>query len=661
MQRLLESLSDDSSIVAHLLKSLEAEEIVDLPVLAAVFRDDAIVPQFVQKHVLSEECKSVLMEVITICMDGRTVLTEAGVCDAVDLLRSSREIQCLPTVVGNSAKVRKLEAQARRVLLSQPNPSTSISQIGTVSLQALRDKKKERAIVQCRKLLVRLHSFTPRYARIFSIPPGAQRDAMLRMMDDAYFVNAQPDVVGGYCSNVNCFLDWLKPFCSIEQVTEMEVCTFLRDCRPRGRYVASRHRCALMWCEEVFDVCFFTSDRFVKGQCSLSKGELRASPVQARCPDLDLIHRLEKFCCSSDEPPTFRVMAGLLLCLTHGCLRWSDAQRSLDIILGRHLVSAKATMKRKDILTPWVASRFGFSGLDWGAAFMDLLAQFGMPGGDFMLLEPTSPTSFGSRPASYTSALNYVHSTLIAMGLSPGEALSYTFHGFRQLLPTLASQMGLPELEQEAVGHWKKGSSMPQHYDALHSSLETRAKQRILDGVAGGFMLGKRGEFFGKSPVDSLSNPEPATSSIVLSDSDTHAVSDVNPTPVVGVEYVIPSPLRQRCSGDAVFQVQNSFSLKIHFYTTGKQSVCSWLCGSQSDPTCKADFKPSFDTLCPREHFKFLCERCYTPMVTFLLKDKASIPTYDDLRAEILGQSSGSSSDCDAISHHSDSDSADSS
>ena len=64
-------------------------------------------------------------------------------------------------------------------------------------------------------------------------------------------------------------------------------------------------------------------------------------------------------------------------------------------------------------------------------------------------------------------------------------------------MPTMANQLGLPELEQEAIGHWRKGSAMPQHYDALHCSLETKAKDRILTTMAGGFRPGKKGELYG--------------------------------------------------------------------------------------------------------------------------------------------------------------------
>ena len=43
-----------------------------------------------------------------------------------------------------------------------------------------------------------------------------------------------------------------------------------------------------------------------------------------------------------------------------------------------------------DPLTPFIDQR----GLDWGAAFMKCLQEFGMPGPDFVLFDPKSLDSF---------------------------------------------------------------------------------------------------------------------------------------------------------------------------------------------------------------------------------------------------------------------------
>ena len=50
--------------------------------------------------------------------------------------------------------------------------------------------------------------------------------------------------------------------------------------------------------------------------------------------------RLEEACVNDKIPIVLRVIAGLLCLLTHGTLRWSDAQRTLELVLGKDLLRA---------------------------------------------------------------------------------------------------------------------------------------------------------------------------------------------------------------------------------------------------------------------------------------------------------------------------------
>ena len=103
-----------------------------------------------------------------------------------------------------------------------------------------------------------------------------------------------------------------------------------------------------------------------------------------------------------------------------------------------------------------------------------------------------------------------------------------------------------------------------------------------------------------------------------------------------------------------VLQVQNCSSEKIHLYTCEQLAVCSWPCGRPTTPVSHATFFPSHDSLDPVQNFHFICERCYTPTVAKLLKHLAVIPPYDDLRTQVYGVESDSSSDNSAISNHSE-------
>ena len=51
-------------------------------------------------------------------------------------------------------------------------------------------------------------------------------------------------------------------------------------------------------------------------------------------------------------------------------------------------------------------------------------------------------------------------------GMEADEALGYTLHSWRHLLPTAARQLRLSESDQVEIGHWTTGSAMPRRYDS---------------------------------------------------------------------------------------------------------------------------------------------------------------------------------------------------
>ena len=143
--------------------------------------------------------------------------------------------------------------------------------------------------------------------------------------------------------------------------------------------------------------------------------------------------------------------------------------------------------------------------MDWGGAWFKALKSVFLPSPDFLLLEPASLLKFRPFPASYSTIVNFMRIVLFRVGLSVIQALEFSLHSWRHLYPTLSSQLGLDPAQQEAIGHWNKGSSMPTHYDAMNNSLEIRAKQHIVGSIRKGYEVGKRGEFLMDDPV--LSKP----------------------------------------------------------------------------------------------------------------------------------------------------------
>ena len=648
--------SDGSVDVEPIVKALEAEQIDSLSVLNLCFPKEEDVAGFALNKSLNIDQYDWLMKVTRFSKAIANTLIEEAVSrrlyakgkraadDPYHFVTSSDiagAIRC-----SESSKMRRLESAASKCLLGNTGPSQatiSWNSLKEVSLQALNEKRRETVIFSCNRLFSRLGSASVRYTKVFGPDNMVKCVSMMNMMIEAYFATAGVECVGHYCKIVNEFLFWLSPICSLGCVTELEVGAFLRDGRIRGEHVASRMRCALCWAEKVFKLQLHTDDVMVRAMCKRrSDMEAREAPAKAKCPTVELVKLLEEACCNVKNPVVIRVMAGFMCACVHGVLRWSDFQRSVRLELGKDMLMAKATMKKKNVLTPWVAPRRGFSGHDWGKAFFFLLQQHKMPGPDFVLLEPRGLFEFRNRTASYASVVVNMRIALIHLGVSPKESLKYTLHGWRQLYPTMANQLALPELEQESIGHWKKGSSMPQHYDTITNSLETRAKGKILEALTKGFIVGKKGEFLMTVP-----NPKEKFlqhSQTLGEESDDSVGATVLVQGVSPVKASKHHVKKVRCGPDAkkiVTQVRNCFSRAIHLHTYGQTTAfCGWVCGTKSSPALKAEFMASVNSLPPEENVKDLCGGCYSDAGVTSVCHVCTLPTKENLTLEESDQSS---------------------
>ena len=333
-----------------------------------------------------------------------------------------------------SSKVRKLETMIRKADIRDVGKTPSSVPAGSgnppVTLSSVRTDERTKVEKLCLSLFHRVGSICALYVEIFGadgrhVPP----DAMLGMLRDLFFTTkgahklAEPATVRAYCRHSTIFLDWLDCMnLRVECVTVFQVAAFIRDRAPLGKSVPERDFFSLRWFHSVTGVCVHTDHPMVEGQAKKVHGEtaLRDAPKQAKCPPRELVEKIELCCCSKSEPLMVCVVAGLLCCLVHGTLRWSDAQRTCELRLEKDLVMGKAVMKRKSELTPWVATRTGFSKNDWGGAWFEAMQQFGMPGPDFLLFEPQSVCSVKCIPASYSTMMNYMRIVLCraCVGLS---------------------------------------------------------------------------------------------------------------------------------------------------------------------------------------------------------------------------------------------------
>ena len=428
--------------IPAILEILKGEGILNVGIMGMALKRDDTFEQFCSKHSLTKEQAKVTKEAIRLCQKANTHFVNAA-CkraalvtqlwpDSGPVLSSSSNFVGNVTSADHPAKIPRLESSLMKIMLGKQTTNSSSMEIKTskdVSLRSLAEKRRVVVVNQCKRLLARIGEISLRFQSIVK-----SKGSLEEMMNETYFATANVDTVGGYCRCVHVFLDWIVPIVTLKSLTEFEAGAFLRDCRERGVHVASRHRYALIWAAKVYKICLFAEDEVCMAMCARrSAAGPRDMPVKARCPTVDMVCLLEEACCNVKNPVVIRVIAGLLCALTHGVLRWSDFQRSVGMVLGRDLLVAKATMKRKDMLTPWVAARKGFSGTDWAKDFVNLLCIHNMPGEDFILRTPVNPHNFVEDPCSYASCILWMRTSLIYLGFSARDSLSFTLHGWRQL------------------------------------------------------------------------------------------------------------------------------------------------------------------------------------------------------------------------------------
>ena len=170
-------------------------------------------------------------------------------------------------------------------------------------------------------------------------------------------------------------------------LSEWQVAALLKDQHNCGRTRCVRMFRACIWAEKSFGVNLHTSSPLVQGQRSLPLDAATSLPPPrpARMAPLEFVAAMEALTMDGLTLP-MRCWAGAFCALSHGVLRWSDFQRSENLILTSDAVTATSwRMKKKITSVPWAALRVGVSGRDWGRAWVDAMAECGLPAVDFLL------------------------------------------------------------------------------------------------------------------------------------------------------------------------------------------------------------------------------------------------------------------------------------
>ena len=179
----------------------------------------------------------------------------------------------------------------------------------------------------------------------------------------------------------------------------------------------------------------------------------------------------------------------------------TNAQQSRYVRILGDSITGESIMKNKGgVWTKWFVTRHGLSG-EWATHWLQLLGQEGLPGLDFVLWAANSAGgAWLQRPAEYHDLRRLLHLILHAeCGLLLEDAVLDNPHSLRRFLVEAGQQLRTLDIcttnDVERIGHWNKGSRMPDAYDNASGVSELQARHRVLEAFRGGWSPVHEGEF----------------------------------------------------------------------------------------------------------------------------------------------------------------------
>ena len=228
-------------------------------------------------------------------------------------------------------------------------------------------------------------------------------------------------------------------------------------------------------------------------------GQVAEPPVSALTPPASMVINMEELI-SSAPTVQLRCLAGFFVLLALGSGRAGDIAATRRLLLTKDALSGQSVMKNKKFVwTQWFCARRGLVS-DWAALWMLELKKEGLPGADFVLWACNgSCDQWLDRPASYPDLRRGLHFLLHnCCGFSIEEAIEYNPHSFRHFLVESGQQLRTlkvcSEEDLERLGHWAKGSSMPQSYDNAAGVSELQARYTIIGALQSGWRPAGQGE-----------------------------------------------------------------------------------------------------------------------------------------------------------------------
>ena len=170
---------------------------------------------------------------------------------------------------------------------------------------------------------------------------------------------------------------------------------------------------------------------------------------------------------------------------------------------------------------------------------------------------------------------------------TPEEAVKWTLHSWRHLLPTASRQLRHPAEETNQIGHWAVGSQMPRRYDGALCCAELMAKADIRDALANGWSVAPAGEVPMPKPKRRRTTPTGTSLEVV-----TPERANPGPAPLMDVPRSLPANVAtSECELPRVRRVLHKDKLRFHYWKDKQRSLCGcWTCGTPDEPVPSAVF-----------------------------------------------------------------------
>ena len=504
------------------------------------------------------------------------------------------------------------------------------------SLNVKLTEEMQKAIDSCFRVLDELGYASPRYKRVKN-PVKGQEASVIKLQTNAFIHNfSSPKGLNAARRRFETYLLAMRGL-GVNPLApeEWTLAAFITEQAQRGASSPRRMVQALTWAERAFELSLGLESPLVQAQrSSWNPGEEAPVRKPAKTPSLEMVRDMENLLFEA-ESNMMRCWAGAQCAMAHGCLRWADLQATKDLKLTKDAVFGVSwRMKGKKTHVPWAALRIGFTGRDWGSAWLSELAAANLPGEDFILKAPDSSwTSFANRIADFSDGQAAMRALLVKAGMTVQSAMTFSCHSWRHFYPTAGAQLDVHQEAVDTMGHWSPGTGMGALYDGKACVSELLNKEKVLKAVSAGWNLSEPGCLPAKPGAmhpENTQRQSRASSSSPRACARQASSSRPSSSSNTAKEDVMPKMM-----------VLNTRRLRIHGYREGIYPLCRhWKCGTPDNPTLDAMF---VDKLDESSSHMTVCRSCEWQQQKCVFPTTSSTPPKDDEECSSSSSSSSSS------------------